>query len=262
MWRHLSLPAVGSARDERVIETCEEAARSTRDGMLDETTDRSAKDASADDVLRLCAVFRVKRPPVELIRFVAGPDGTVVPDLARRLPGRGVWVTAQRDAVMTAVRAKAFAKSLRRPVTAPDDLAELVERLMRRRLVEAVALANKAGLVTTGFTKIDARLAAGEVACLLHAREAAADGRDRLDRKFRAVQADRGAAAPIFDDLEIEELSLAIGRPNVVHAGLGTGGAADRAISEAGRLQRYRHSADDSLGSDARSLSTTRTDTA
>ncbi len=211
--------------------------------MLCETTDRSAKDASRDDVVRLCVVSRETLPPGELIRFVAGPDG-LVPDLARRLPGRGVWVRATRQSVEEAVRRKAFARSLKRAVAVPEDLPDLVERLMRRRLGETLALANKAGQVTTGFTKIEAGLNAGKVACLLHAHEAAADGRDKLDRKFAAVQTALGRSAPVFDDLSIEELSLAIGRPNVVHAGLGTGGAADRAISEAGRLERYRRTTD------------------
>jgi predicted RNA-binding protein YlxR (DUF448 family) len=211
--------------------------------MLCETTDRSAKDASRDDVLRLCVVSRETLPPGELIRFVAGPDG-LVPDLARRLPGRGVWVRATRQAVEEAVRRKAFSRSLKRAVAVPEDLPDLVERLMRRRMGETLALANKAGQVTTGFTKIEAGLNAGKVACLLHAHEAAADGRDKLDRKFAAVQTALGRSAPVFDDLSIEELSLAIGRPNVVHAGLGTGGAADRTISEAGRLKRYRRTTD------------------
>jgi hypothetical protein len=171
-------------------------------------------------------------------------------------------VTAERAAVETAVKTKVFARSLKRPAKAPADLADLVERLLRRRVGEAIALANKAGLVTSGFTKIDSRLDAGEIGALLHGAEAADDGRERLGRKFRAVQASRGQPAPVFDDLTIEELSLAIGRPNVVHAGLGTGGAADRTISEAGRLQHFRHVSDHSQGSDARRPSTIRTDTA
>ena len=98
------------------------------------------------------------------------------PDLARKLPGRGVWVSCERAHVATAVKTKAFARSLKRPVTVPADLADSVEALLLRRALAALSMANKAGLVLAGFAKIDAAIAAGEVRALLHAAEAAADG--------------------------------------------------------------------------------------
>src|SRR4051794_4038371 len=137
--------------------------------------------------LRQCAVSRAHKPPEELIRFVAGPDGAIVPDLARRLPGRGVWVDATKEAVAAAVRQKAFAKSLKRQVSTPADLPALVERLMARRLAEALSIANKAGLVVTGFTKVEEMVAGEKSAVLLHATDAAADGVAKLDRKFKAL---------------------------------------------------------------------------
>src|SRR5262249_62338027 len=109
--------------------------------------------------LRQCAVTRAKKPPEELIRFVAGPDGAVVPDLARHLPGRGVWVDATYAAVAAAVRQKTFARSLKRQLSVPADLPARVERLMARRLSEALSLANKAGLVVAGVAKIRAPMA-------------------------------------------------------------------------------------------------------
>lgn len=197
-------------------------------------------DGRGEGSLRLCVATRQERAPDELIRFVAGPNGILVPDLARRLPGRGVWVTAEKAAVVAAIKAKAFARSLKRPVQVPEDLAERVERLLARRATEALALANKAGLVTTGFEKVDALIGRGEAAALLCAHDAALGGRERMQRKFGAVQAARGRPARVIDALSSEQMSLAMGRSNVVHAALTQGGAAEHFLSEAERLARYR----------------------
>lgn len=189
---------------------------------------------------RLCVATREPRAPEDMIRFAAGPGGEIVPDLACRLPGRGVWVTARRSEVERAVRTGAFARSLKRAVKASEDLADVVEGLMRKRLVAALALANKAGQVVTGFAKVEAAVSGGKVAALLHAREAAADGAGKLDRRLQAVAAAAGREAIVVRDLEIEELSLALGRSNVVHAALIIGGASNSFLNEAGRYGRYR----------------------
>lgn len=190
--------------------------------------------------LRTCVVTRELKPPEALIRFVPGPDAEIVPDVARRLPGRGVWVTAERSAVAEAVRRKAFSRSLKRSVVVPPDLPELVERLLVKRAMDALSLANKAGLVTTGFTRIEASIAAGSVAALLHGQDAAADGAGKLDRRFQAISAHAGRPAPVSRELTVEQLSLALGRANVVHAALSAGGATTNFLNEAGRLARYR----------------------
>ena len=190
--------------------------------------------------LRQCAVSRLHKPPEELIRFVAGPDGAIVPDLARRLPGRGVWIDATREAVADAVRQKAFAKSLKRQVSVPADLPALVERLMAKRLAEALSIANKAGLVVAGFAKVEELIAGKRAAILLHAVEAASDGVGKLDRKFKAIAGPDGDPAVIFGELTDTEMSLAMGRPNVIHAAAADGGATRRLIEEARRLRRYR----------------------
>lgn len=210
-----------------------------RQRSSDRSTARSVA-AELGGSLRLCAATRVSRSPDDLIRFVAGPDGVIVPDLARRLPGRGVWIGADLASVRSAVRGKAFARSLKAPVSVPADLAEQVERLLERRLVEALALANKAGLVLTGFEKIDRKLAGRDVYALVHGSDAAPGGRDKLDRKFLAVSSGPDAAERVISALSIEQMSLAIGRPNVVHAALIKGGATERFLVEAGRLARYR----------------------
>jgi predicted RNA-binding protein YlxR (DUF448 family) len=190
--------------------------------------------------LRLCAVSRVRKPPEELVRFVLDPEGTVVPDLARRLPGRGVWVSATRDAVAEALRARVFARGFKQQVTAPGDLAGLVERLMARRLAEALSIANKAGLVVAGFTKVAELLERGGAAVLLHAANAAADGVAKLDRKFKGLMGSAAAEMATVRELTGAEMSLAIGRSNVIHAAAAEGGASQRIVEEARRLRRYR----------------------
>jgi predicted RNA-binding protein YlxR (DUF448 family) len=190
--------------------------------------------------LRTCVVTRGTYPPDELIRFVLDPAGRVVPDLANRLPGRGVWVVCGRDAVAAAVRSKAFARSLRRQASAPDDLTDLVERLMVRRALDALSLANKAGLVTAGFMRVEAAILAGTAAVLVHATEAAGDGVAKLERKFQAIARSSGCPAASAREFSVEQLSLAIGRSNVVHAALSNGGATANFVKEAARLARYR----------------------
>jgi predicted RNA-binding protein YlxR (DUF448 family) len=198
-------------------------------------------DSEADEgPLRLCAVTRARKPPEELVRFVAGPDAVIVPDLARRLPGRGVWVDATRDVVAAAVRQKVFARSLKQGVTVPADLASLVERLMARRLAEALALANKAGLVVAGFAKVEEMLTRRGAVVLLHAADAASDGVGKLDRQFKGLSKQGGGDTEIIVELTGEEMSLAMGRPNVVHAAAAGGGATRRLIEEARRIRRFR----------------------
>jgi predicted RNA-binding protein YlxR (DUF448 family) len=185
-------------------------------------------------------VSRESRPPAELIRFVASPDGQIVPDLARRLPGRGIWVKAERDAVAEAVKRKSFAKGLKRRVVASADLPDLVDQLLVRRSLGALSLANKSGRVTTGFTRVEAALIGGSVAVLLHAADGAADGAGKLDRRFVAISAQAGSKPLILRELTSEQMSLAIGRPNVVHAALSAGGATTKFLNEASRMTRYR----------------------
>jgi uncharacterized protein len=190
--------------------------------------------------LRQCAVSRALKPPEELIRFVAGPDGVIAPDFARRLPGRGVWVDATSESVAAAVRQKAFARSLKRQVSVPADLPALVERLMVRRLAEALGIANKAGLVVAGFTKVEETIAGGRAAVLLHAADAAPDGVAKLDRKFNALAGPIESRPAAVRELTGAEMSLAMGRSNVIHAAAAEGGATHRLIEEARRLKRYR----------------------
>lgn len=215
------------------------------DGALPAAAGRPPKGVREPE--RTCAVTRAKLGPLDLIRFVRAPDGTVTPDLAHRLPGRGVWVTLDRTVVEKAAAQNAFARSFKQAVVVPDGLAALIEKLMRDRCVQALSLANKAGLVVAGFAKVEAAIGTGNVAALVHATEASADGAAKLDGKLRAHHsrtASGGSAAlarqVIVTDLAGHELSLALGRGNVVHAAVIQGGAARYFLTEVERLRRYR----------------------
>lgn len=181
---------------------------------------------------RRCIVTGESGPTAPLIRFVLGPDGTPVPDLAERLPGRGMWLTATRAAAEQAVKKRAFSRAARTPVETPPDLPDILERLLAERAVQAVSLARKAGLAVAGFEKVKARLQAGEVGALIEAR----DGSPAQRAKLRPMAGD----APVVDVLTADELGLAFGRASVIHAALDSGGAADRALRESQRLSGFR----------------------
>jgi hypothetical protein len=189
---------------------------------------------------RLCAVTRQNLDPKDLIRFVLSPDGLVVPDLDRRLPGRGVWISCDRRLIEKAIATHTFAKSLKVKAEAPADLAQLLDDLIVKRVAGTLSLANKAGLAIAGFEKIFTALEKGPVRAVLHGTDAAADGRSKIDRKYKAIQASRGMPAAIVDVLTVAQMSLAIGRGSVVHAALIPGGLSDRFLEEAERLARYR----------------------
>jgi uncharacterized protein len=192
--------------------------------------------------LRQCAVTRAILDPDQLIRFVQSPGGEIVPDLERRLPGRGVWLTCDKETVKKAIISKAFCRVLKSQVTVLPDLIETIDSLLLRRTIDALALANKAGRVVTGFQQVDSALEKGEARAVLHGSDASPDGSLKLDRKFRAIQRDCGEDAAVVAILTITEMSLAMGKSNVVHAALISGGLSERFLREAGRLARYRAS--------------------
>ena len=138
----------------------------------------------AQDVERLCVATRTVRPVADLIRFVVGPDGEAVPDLKRKLPGRGVWVTATQDALGDAIKRKVFARGFKRDVRLPPDLLERTERLLEQSALDALAIAAKAAVVS-GFAKVETALLRDQVVALLHAAEAAPDGVKKLDAALR-----------------------------------------------------------------------------
>jgi predicted RNA-binding protein YlxR (DUF448 family) len=186
---------------------------------------------------RLCALTRKVKPVEQLIRFVLGPQG-IVPDLKRKLPGRGIWLTADKAAVNDAVARKVFARGFKRDVQTPPDLADLTERLLLRSALDALAIAGKAGLAVSGYSRIEAALARDKVVCLLHAGDAGADGTAKLKAALqRRADAAAVAVVTIFSSAQLD---LALGRPNMVHAALLAGPASERFLARLARLMRFR----------------------
>ena len=188
---------------------------------------------------RQCAVTRQCAAPEDLLRFVLGPDGVVVPDLKARLPGRGAWVSCARDIVRKAVSSGVFSRAFKGAARAPDDLAEQVDHLLERAALQRLSLANKAGLVICGFDKVSQAVRNGGVT-LLHAEDAAMDGCRKLDR-LQFATADGTSPVPAAIRLfNAEQLSLALGRPNVVHAAVKQGGPSLKFLDSVARLEKFR----------------------
>jgi predicted RNA-binding protein YlxR (DUF448 family) len=214
-----------------------------------DTAQETALDAgprsSGSDTARFCAATRTVKPVDDMIRFVLGPDG-VVPDLKRKLPGRGIWITATKSALGDAVRHKVFARSFKREVRIAPDLPELTERLLRRAALDALAIAGKAGLVETGFAKTEAALTRDKVVALFHGSDARPDGVNKLAGTLRArPDAERVLNVMAFASAELD---LALGRSNVVHAALLAGPASNTFLARFHRLERFRTGEPDGSG--------------
>lgn len=186
--------------------------------------------------VRTCIVTRTAQSPAAMIRFVLGPDGAVVPDLRARLPGRGAWVSATRATVEAAVKRRAFQRAFKTgDAKASPDLAGQVAEGLRTDLRQALALANKAGCVVTGFGKVESAILGAEgVAALLHASDASPDGRRKLAAALRRRYGDAISVIPVIDDLSNAELDMALGRDHVIHAALIAG------AGTTGYLARWR----------------------
>ena len=192
----------------------------------------------AGERTRMCAVTREIRPLSELIRFVVGPDGAAVPDVKTKLPGRGLWITASREALGEAIKRKVFGRGFKREVRLPPDLADQTERLLERAVLDALAMAGKAGSVAAGFAKTEAALEHEEVIAVLHAAGGSADGVRKL--QARAQRYRSGVPPAEIGFLTTAQLDLALSRPNVVHAALLAGPASETFLARCRRLERFR----------------------
>lgn len=181
--------------------------------------------------MRRCIVTRQTHDKAGLIRFVMSPEGEIVADLKAKLPGRGVWVTAQADYVAKAVRDKSFARAFKTQLRAGDDLPDRIADLLAQACLGYLAMARKAGVAVWGFTKVSAAVK-GDVAVLFAACDGAQDGKQKLAR-----QAD--SAVIRADCFTTAQLSLALGHPNVVHAAVKRHGLADKLVSALHRYQGY-----------------------
>jgi predicted RNA-binding protein YlxR (DUF448 family) len=186
---------------------------------------------------RFCVATRTVKPVDELIRFVVGPDG-VVADVKRKLPGRGLWITADRATLKDAVAKKVFARGFKRDVRVAPELVEQTERLLVRSALDALAIAGKSGLVAAGFGKAEAALNRERVIGLIHAAEAKSDGMSKLKSALR--QREDTETITVVTAFTSAQLDLALGRSNVVHAALLAGPASDTFLARFERLERFR----------------------
>ena len=196
---------------------------------------------------RMCAVTRAVRPIDELIRFVVSPTGDAIPDLKRKLPGRGLWISASHRAVAEAVKRHQFSKGFKREVRVAPTLVADTENLLVRGVIEALAMAAKAGQVVSGFSKVEGVLRERQAAALIHASDGAPDGIRKLDAVLRqnTPDGDESPEFPVLNVLTSEQLDLALGRSNVIHAALLAGPAGKTFLSRSQTLVRYRLADDD-----------------
>ena len=191
---------------------------------------------------RMCIVTRDSGSPETLIRFVAAPDGTIVPDLKRQLPGRGCWVTARRDLVDRAVAKKLFARALKRDVKADAALGQTVDRLLTQQLAGMINLARKAGQFVSGSAKVEAAVRSGEALAVFHSTDAAADGVRKIDQARKAwhLGMETDAEIPAFHLLSGAEMDELMGQNAFIHACALAGQAGEGVVKRANVLEQYR----------------------
>jgi len=186
-----------------------------------------------EEAMRKCIVSGELLPKAQMIRFVVGPDAQIVPDIAGKLPGRGIWVSAERATLEKAVAKKLFARAAKQPVEVPEGLVDRIEALLAQRLIGLIGLARKSGRAVAGFEKVKDWLAREDLSVKVLLQ--ASDGSDRGKSKLWTPQ-----GARFVGWLSADELGQAFGRETVVHAAIGAGGLAPRVVEEAARLKALR----------------------
>lgn len=186
---------------------------------------------------RKCVATGEALPEARLVRFVAGPDAALVPDVAAKLPGRGVWVTATRQAIELAAKKGAFARSLKAQAKAPPDLADRTEALLARRCLDLLGMARRAGAIAMGFAAVEAAIRNQPPQMLIEASDGESDGRDRLIRLAFGLWR---AEPPLCGAFTGAELGMALGRDRVIHACLLQERLAQAWAAELGRLSGFR----------------------
>ena len=195
-------------------------------GLRDATIDRDRRDLVTHQVM----------DESRLIRFVAAPDGSVAPDLARKLPGRGLWVAADRASIQAAVKKNLFSRAAKAPLKPAADLADTVDSLLAKRCLDQLGLARREGVLISGFEKSLAKIRAGKAAWIVEASDGSADGRGKL----LALAGHMSPPPKVCGTFSADDLSLALGLENAIHAVLLTGGRADRWTIEVERLAGFR----------------------
>ena len=194
--------------------------------LREATVDRERRDLVTHEVM----------DESRLIRFVAAPDGSVAPDLARKLPGRGLWVAADRASVETAVKKNLFSRAAKAPMKPAADLADMVDSLLFRRCLDQLGLARREGVLISGFEKALANIRSGKAAWIIEAADGSADGRGKLLSLARHMT----PPPKVCGVFTADDLGLALGLENAIHAVLLEGGRADRWTIEVERLAGFR----------------------
>lgn len=190
---------------------------------------------------RKCIATGEVQPKFGLIRFVIGPEGEVVPDLAGKLPGRGVYVASDKAALDKAASKGLFSRAFKQPVKVPEGLTETVEGMLVRRLVDLISLARKSGDAVTGYEKVKGELQKEEARVLIQAEDGSERGKSKLSTPY---------GGNYIGWLTADELGMAFGRQTVIHAALGAGGLTQRVVDEAQRLKGIRIGATDAAHGD------------
>jgi len=186
---------------------------------------------------RRCIVSGEVLPEGRLVRFAVSPEGQVVPDIEAKLPGRGMWVRSERKAVEQAAAKGLFSRAAGEAVKADATLASRTETRLVERMLDHLGLARRAGDLILGFDQVERALrGTGAPAVIVEAADAAQDGQ----RKLQAAARSAGIVPFVIGALTSAELSLALGRSNVVHAALKSGRIAERFVFDAGRLNGFR----------------------
>lgn len=193
---------------------------------------RGGRDKERDDgPERKCIATGEVAPKEGLIRFVASPDGMIVPDLAGKLPGRGLYVSSNREALERAAKKGLFSRALKQPVQVPEDLVTMIESLLARRVVDLISLARKSGDAVSGYEKVKDWLLKEEAVVLIQAEDGSERGKSKLSTPH---------GGDYIGWLTADELGLAFGRQTAIHAALGAGGLARRVVEDAQRLKGIR----------------------
>lgn len=193
---------------------------------------RGGKSKRPDEPERRCIATGESLPKAGLIRFVVGPDDTIVPDLLGKLPGRGIWVSANRPALEKAAAKGLFSRAAKRAVTVPEGLVDRLDKALADRVVHLIALARKAGQAVAGYEKVKDWLAKGQARILIQSSDGSERGKSKL-----SSPPGKGTFIGI---LTASELGLAFGRENVIHGALAGGGLTLRVVEEAAKLAGLR----------------------
>ncbi len=196
--------------------------------------------SSSKQTARKCLATGDVKPKTDLIRFVVSPDGKLTPDLAGKLPGRGLWVSADPACLEKAISKNLFARAAREKVEIDEGLLKQIEALLLDRAQSAVSMARRSGSVVAGFVKVEAELRRAPPLALLEASDGAADGRRKLTNLAKAWQNDQKSQISVIGCLSSSELGLAFGRGSVIHAALTNTGAGNKALAELRRLEGFR----------------------